>query len=71
MMLGGEVHQVFKDTGTIMESVDLETYLERLKYALETAHSVERRSLQICQYEQKRLYDLGLLNHQYEIGDLV
>ena len=75
MMLGRKVHQltdiVFKDTDAIRESVDIETYLERLKYALETAHSVERWSLQICQYKQKRLYDLRLLNHQYEIGDLV
>ena len=73
MMLGPEVHQltdlVFKDTDTLREPVDLETYLERLKYALETAHSVARRSLLKCQYKQKVLHDLRLLNHQYEIGD--
>ena len=66
IMLGREVHQltdlVFKDTDTIREPVDLETYLARLKYALETGQSVASRSLQICQYEQKRLYDLRLLN---------
>ena len=59
MMLGREVHQltdlVFKDTDTIREQVDLETYLERLKNALETAHSVAKKSLLKCQYKQKRL----------------
>ena len=60
---------MFKDTDTIREQVDLETYLERFKNALETAHSVARKSLLKCQYKQKRLHDLRLLNHQYEIGD--
>ena len=36
MMLGREVHQltdfVFKDTDTIRELVDLETYLEKMKH---------------------------------------
>ena len=43
-MLGREIHQltnlVCMDTDTIKELVDIEIYLEKWKFALETAHIV-------------------------------
>lgn len=75
MMLGREVHQmtdlVFKDSEAIRKALDHATYIEKLKSALDTAHSVARKSLHKCQQKQKRLHDVRLCNNQYEIGDLV
>lgn len=75
MMLGREVHQmtdlVFKDSEATRKALDHATYIEKLKSALDTAHSVARKSLHKCQQKQKRLHDVRLFNNQYEIGDLV
>lgn len=71
MMLGREVHQmtdlVFKDSEAIRKALDHATYIEKLKSALDTAHSVARKSLHKCQQKQKRLHDVRLFNNQYEI----
>lgn len=75
MMLGREVHQmtdlVFKDSETLRKTLDHATYIKKLKSALDTAHSVARKSLSKCQQKQKRLHDVRLFDNQYEIGDLV
>lgn len=62
---------VFKDSETLRETLDHATYIEKLKSALDTAHSVARKSLHKCQQKKKRLHDVRLFNNQYEIGDLV
>lgn len=71
IMLGRKVHQitdlVLKDSEAIREALDHATYTEKLKSALDTAHSVARKSLYKCQQKQKRLHDVRLFNNQYEI----
>lgn len=56
---------------TLRETLDHATYIEKLKSALDTAHSVARKSLHKCDQKQKRSHDVRLFNNQYEIGDLV
>lgn len=55
-MLGREVHQmtdlVFKDIEAIREALDHATYIEKLKSALDTAHSVAKKSLHKCQQSE-------------------
>lgn len=75
MMFGQEVHQltdlVFKDSEAIREALDHATYIEKLNSALDTAHSVARKSLHKCHQKQKRLHDVRFFNNQYKIRDLV
>lgn len=46
-------------------------HISKSSSALDTAHSVARKSLHKCQQKQKCLHDVRLFNNQYEIGDLV
>lgn len=68
MMLGREVHQmtdlVFKDSEAIRKALDHATYIEKLKSALDTAHSVARKSLHKCQQKQKRcmMFDFSTIS---------
>ena len=73
LMLGREVnmpaHLIFPHTGEKCQNID--SYVTSLTTNLEKAHDTARNSLKTPTKRVKRNYDLRLLEHNYEVGDIV
>jgi hypothetical protein len=75
LMLGGETIQPIQlMLGTVpcaLEQFDPDSWVAHLSKSLHEVHKLASEHLKTTQQRQKRDYDLRLVQHKYQVGDLV